>query len=185
MRSNNMEYERITDDPQFDGKTRDSHEMRYRIAAGLIKHGEGGDIVIDAGCGSAYGRNILDAWVYLGLDKETPLGDDFRFGQTFRRVDLEDGKGEDFDMKFDVFVGLEIIEHLKDPAFFIRVARLARKWVVISTPIVKNSNPFHKHSYKEADVVGMMVDGISEWEHYATLKQGALYGIFIFKRRTI
>jgi 2-polyprenyl-3-methyl-5-hydroxy-6-metoxy-1,4-benzoquinol methylase len=168
-----MNYERIDNTPIFDGKTRDSHELRYRIASGFVGPD---DTVLDAGCGTGYGRDILRAKVYIGLDKN-PISD-----SRFTYYDFEENyKCTIFDStKFDVFVGLEIIEHLDPVGYFIRLARNARKWIVISTPIVPNSNPFHKQQFTEDMIVAMFND--DPWKHYGTVTQDGRYGIFIFKR---
>jgi 2-polyprenyl-3-methyl-5-hydroxy-6-metoxy-1,4-benzoquinol methylase len=185
-----MSYERITEDPQFDGECRNSHEARYRIASGFVSEG---DRVLDAGCGIGYGRKILGHInnengsevptfnEYTGLDKNPLNEKDFKF------YDFETGLGEQgvaYPTEWDVFVGLEIIEHLNDEGVnnFIKLANKAKKWIVVSTPIVVNSNPYHKQQFTEEKILELFKN--EDWKHYETFYQGEeRYGIFIFKRK--
>ncbi len=167
-----MNYERIDDRPEFDA-VRDSHEVRYRIASSFIEYG---DTVLDAGCGTGYGRRILtrQACEYIGVDRN-PVD------ESFTKADLEN-PAQCFGLPpFDVFVGLEIIEHLDPVGYFIQLAKTAKKWIVVSTPIKPNTNPYHKQQFTEAMMLAMFVG--EGWKHYQTLYQSdGLYGIFIFKR---
>jgi len=165
-----MTYERIDDSATFDGKVRDSHELRYHIAKGFVADD---DFVLDAGCGTGYGIHILGPDGYIGIDKNPPND------QSFIQRDLEQPV-DDVVADYDVFVGFEIIEHLDPVEYFVQLAKLARKWIVVSTPIVPNSNPYHKQQFTEADMLGMFVD--ETWQHYGTLTQDGIYGIFIFKK---
>lgn len=162
-------YERIDSSTRFDGMIRQSHEMRYRLAAGFV---EPGDVVLDAGCGTGYGKAILTQHGnhYIGIDRNPEPG--------FHRADFETGAGlEDWD--FDVFVGLEIIEHLNDAGVqrFVALAKRARKWIIVSTPIVRNKNPFHKQQFTER-AVPQFFAGRSL---YGVLHQSGLYGLFVFR----
>lgn len=175
-----MSYERITDDPKFDGKTRMSHETRYRIAAGYV---EQGDMVLDAGCGNGYGMYILlpskDEDKYLGLDRNPPIG------RPFYQFDFENENEAVLDfLEHDIFVGLEAIEHLNDKGVenFIGIAKQAIKWIIISTPIVPNKNPFHKQQFEKQDILDLFVD--EQWSLFEYLEQDERYGIFIFKNKT-
>jgi len=169
-----MSYERIDESKQFDGAVRDSHEARYRLAAGFAMPNK---FVLDAGCGVGYGKQFFNEHLYLGIDKNPPAG------PRFRKVDFEDvGQSYDWLPQFDVFIGLEIIEHLYPVGHFIELAKKAKKWIIVSTPIVPNSNPFHKQQFTE-DMMLAMFTG-NGWTHYQTFTQGEgrTYGIFIFKR---
>lgn len=181
-------YERIDSRSIFDGKTRDSHEARYYLASGFL---EQGDTVFDVFCGSGYGKKILIPAIelsggsYIGIDKDKPEDlDDFEFVQ----LDFGDQRGSSFDLKlldhslFDVFVGLESIEHLTDFAVkrYVDFAHKAKKWIIISTPIIKNSNPFHVQNFSEEDILKLFIR--EDWRHYQTFIQNGIYGVFIFKR---
>jgi 2-polyprenyl-3-methyl-5-hydroxy-6-metoxy-1,4-benzoquinol methylase len=175
------QYERIDERDIFDGPVRDSHELRYHIASGFVQDG---DKVLDAGCGVGYGRNILKKVrniEYIGLDRNLPHSDKDD-GVDFCYCDFEDKKWMESQVPyiFDVFIGLEIIEHLDPVGYFIKLAKNARKWIIVSTPIVPNSNPYHKQQFTEDMMVAMFSsDG---WRHFSTIYQGRNYGIFIFKR---
>ena len=168
-----MSYERIDESPLFDGAVRDSHEVRYRVASGFV---EKGDLVLDACCGTGYGRDLLGDCEYIGIDRRPerrPYID---------HADFETGEGlREFGQ--DVFVGLEAIEHLDDEgvARFVEVAQRSRRAIIVSTPIVRNRNPHHKQQFTEADIIALFTD--DTWRHYVTLYQGGLYGIFAFLRR--
>ena len=150
-----MAYERIDETKTFDGKTRDSHELRYRIAAGFIYQD---DTVLDIGCGVGYGEGILKTLDYIGIDR-TPE--------------------KEKHLKID----LEIIEHLNMAGVrtLIETAKQARKWIIVSTPIVPNSNPYHKQHFGITHILDFFID--KDWRQYGLLKQdNERYGIFIFKR---
>ena len=155
-------YERITADPKFDD-IRDSHELRYHIANGFI---EENDYVVDAGCGTQYGGDIMKG-IYTGLDK--------LYG-----FDLEK---DEYKHKIDVFVSFEAIEHLETLDNFIRIAKTAKKWIVVSTPIIPTvggGNIYHKQDFTEDRLTKLFVD--KDFKLYGWLKQNEIYGIFIFKR---
>jgi 2-polyprenyl-3-methyl-5-hydroxy-6-metoxy-1,4-benzoquinol methylase len=120
--------------------------------------------------------DILCEHLYLGIDKNPPKG------IRFKKADFETGEGLESLPDFDVFVGLEIIEHLNDEGVnnFINIAHKAKKWIVVSTPIVPNSNPFHKQKFTEERILEEFK--WSTWRHYQTFYQDKeRYGIFIFK----
>lgn len=183
-----MSYERITKDKEFDGPVRESHELRYRIAGLFVNSG---DVVIDACCGTGYGFEILRSLgekniSWIGLDKdpcEDPPAQKFDFELDEHRSIEISHCGISTLPAFDVFVGLEAIEHLNDfgVSRFVHLAKLARRWIIVSTPIVPNKNPYHKQNFKEEDIIQLFGD--DRWRHYATLKQGDVYGIFIFKNK--
>lgn len=157
-----MAYERITDDEQFDG-TRESHIYRYKWAARFI---EEEDVVLDAACGTGYGAEYLPG-SYVGVDKD-------ELGQKFV-ADLETWKP---DFEFDVFVGLETIEHLGDYSNYVDIAKRARKYIIISTPIIPNKNPYHLQQFSKQDIIDLFSD--QELEEYE--EQDKRYGIFAFKK---
>lgn len=171
-------YERIDESPKFDGKERNLHESRYRIAAGYCVPN---NFVLDAGCGTGYALEFLNRDLYLGIDKN-PIDDPSKFA----KVDFEDpGQSYDWLPIFDTFVGLECIEHLNDDGVkaFVRLAWCATKWIVVSTPIVPNSNPYHKQQFTEKQIIDLF-EMSEKWKLYDVLKQdNERYGIFIFKRQ--
>ena len=171
-----MDYEikknphgRIDDDPFFD-YIRDSHELRYHIANGFISIY---DTVIDAGCGVGYARNILRGQ-YNGFDKH-PIDD------SITKIDFDTDK-LDYYGGYDVFVGFEIIEHLIKLDNFVHLAKQARKWIIVSTPIIptKHKNPYHSQDFTPESLIALFKD--KDWQLYGWLKQEEIYGVFIFKR---
>jgi 2-polyprenyl-3-methyl-5-hydroxy-6-metoxy-1,4-benzoquinol methylase len=183
-----MSYERIDESPQFDGAIRAEHEARYRLASGFVEYG---DTILDACCGTGYGKNILTKEVKNVLDSGIAVWTGFdrspANSQTMR-IDLE---APDYahqysiqlTLNFDVFVGLECIEHLSDEGVqrLVRLAQHARKWIVVSTPIVRNGNPHHKQQFSEEQMLALFAD--RDWQHHQTFYQDkGRYGIFIFKR---
>ena len=180
-----MTYERIDNSKKFDGKTRESHELRYKIASNFIGNK---DIVLDAGCGTGYGLEILKPYlVYIGYDKKSLRGKGTK-KHTFIKHDFEKVDPENITGWFmyrwivDVFVGLEIIEHLNVTGVdaFIRIAKRSNKVIIISTPIIPNSNPYHKQQFTKKRIKELFVDKNWILDHY--LEQNKIYGIFIFKR---
>ena len=183
--TNVMTYERIDNSKKFDGRTRESHELRYKIASNFIGNK---DIVLDAGCGTGYGREILKPYlVYIGYDKNILRKKDTK-KYTFIKHDFEWESPETITGWFipnwpvDVFVGLEIIEHLNVTGVdaFIRIAKRSNKVIIISTPIIPNSNPYHKQQFTKKRIKELFVDKNWILDHY--LEQNKIYGIFIFKR---
>lgn len=186
-----MPYERITEEDIFDGPVRDSHEIRYYIASGFL--GEG-DRVLDCFCGTGYGKDILTKELhdekyiplikYIGIDKDAPDGPRFvsmDFEVPFDYfLRMREAK---FPKEFDVFVGLESIEHLNDDGLrnYVWLAKGAKKYIIISTPIVPNSNPYHKQQF-DIDKIEKLFVG-DKWQTYGILKQKDTYGLFIFKRK--
>ncbi|RKZ11054.1 hypothetical protein DRQ25_00920 [Candidatus Fermentibacteria bacterium] len=139
-----------------------------------------GDIVLDACCGTGYGIQFLKTpkalgmvrWI--GIDKK-PIHADIS------EYDFE--REENIEIEpFDVFVGLECIEHLNHVGVinFVGLAKQAKKYIVISTPITPNSNPFHVQQFTREAVLTMFKGG--GWEDYAYFEQDEIYGIFIFKK---
>lgn len=170
-------YERIDARPEFDGEIRRSHELRYHFAAGFIGPG---DRILDAGCGTGYGRAILTAHgnPYLGIDRDPPAG------HSFLAIDFETDDWTPADLAyFDVFVGLEIVEHLSDPAVdrFLDLAAQAHRWIILSTPIVPNSNPFHRQQFGPEDLPQRMTDRGRAL--YGMLMQAGTYGLYVFEGR--
>ena len=177
-------YERIDESEQFDGRVRDSHEIRYKIASLFLGDS---DSVIDACCGTGYGEQILlrgRILEYHGIDKNPPNRPEMI------QLDFEEDKIDwnylvnEFDIfQPDLFVGLECIEHLNNDGVknFVKVAQRAKKYIIISTPIKPNSNPFHKQQFTKEEIVVLFTGGESTFELQHYFEQDDLYGLFIFK----
>src|SRR5438132_386474 len=91
------------------------HLARYWWAASLVS----GRRVLDAGCGTAYGSEILaraGASEVVGVDADPAAVKEARASTT--GVTLEVGDARDLphpDRSFDVAVCFEVIEHVDDP----------------------------------------------------------------------
>lgn len=139
----------------------EQHLFRYRFAAQFTREN---DVVLDCACGTGYGKDILNG-KWIGADKIGPLV-----------VDLETWEP---DFSYDVFVGLETIEHLHDYTAYVKAAQRART-VVLSTPIVptRDVNPFHLQDFTKQDILSLFAG----WELVAYEEQSATYGVFVFRR---
>lgn len=177
-----MAYERIDDSKEYDGKERDTHEVRYRIARQYVGDD---DIVLDACCGTGYGQDILTDRFSAKSVRVRWIGTDNKPAHPrIRRYDYDTGRGDPLTPvnAHDVFVGLECIEHLTDAgvARFVEHAKEATHTIVISTPIVRNKNPYHIQQFSKGDI--MKLFGDDTWGLYEYLEQDSKYGIFIFKK---
>lgn len=125
------------------------------------------DVVLDAACGTGYGQEFLKGR-YIGVDKIGP-----------HPVDLETWV-PGFD--FDVFVGIETVEHLHDYSTYVEVAKKAKRATVISTPIVPTVwiNEFHVHDFTKQEIVDLFTDDTWQLSEYE--EQSFTYGLFLFER---
>ena len=163
-----MSVERVS--PQMFGRATAGHEARYALAAGFLRPG---DVVVDAACGIGYGALILDAHgdvVYYGVDRDASIFDvDERRGRTFIEADLHSWQPA-FD--FDVAVGFETIEHLENYTVYLDWTRRARRYIVVSVPIVptKHDNVFHFHDFERDDLVQLVTADL-EWRLFQYFDQ--------------
>lgn len=147
------------------------HRWRYEQAARWVNSD---DVVVDAACGLGYGQEILGGeWV--GVDYQPPAT---------IQADLTEWQ-PDFD--FDVWVGLETIEHLSDVANYATQAKRAHRHVVISTPTVPTAhfNEWHLRDVTVRDVIDLFSDetwGLVEMKQQVDDKDYK-YGFFVFGRR--
>ncbi len=165
-----MSFERIDASERFDGRIRESHEYRYKMAARYVRPT---DIVVDAACGTGYAKPILKAARYVGIDK-VALGADII-------ADLETWE-PDFDFDFDVFVSVETIEHLHDWKHLLAMGRRAKRIMVISTPIIPStaSNEFHVQDFTFFQITKELVqDG---WKLIYCEEQMEEYGIWVLEK---
>ena len=170
--------ERITaDDPPE--QTR-GHWARYRLAAGFVGPDE---IVLDAACGEGLLSTLLSpGQVYFAIDRLVPINDFIRYRGYVSVFDLELAVPPLCTP--DVFVGFETIEHLEDYSHYVRLAKAARKWILLSTPVVPTMhvNPHHKHDFKPGDLREIFEDG--DWAHFQTFYQPEESSeVVILKRR--
>jgi SAM-dependent methyltransferase len=172
--------ERVT--PEMFGRPTAGHEARYALAAGFLRRG---DVVVDAACGIGYGALLLDAHgdvTYYGVDRDTSIvAVKERSRRTFIQADLQAWQPS-FD--FDVAVGFETIEHLENYGTYLDWVRRARRFVIVSVPIIptKHENVFHVHDFKRDDVV-QLVTADDTWRLFQFFDQPWEHScIYVFAR---
>lgn len=157
----------------FDAEQWQMHRHRYEFAARSVS---GTDVVVDAACGIGYGRDILGGR-WIGVDREPPQ---------LPNVLKADLCHWDPPFDFDVFVGLETIEHLDDYWPFVFAAKRARHTIVLSTPIIptKHMNPYHLHDFTRESVETIFGGWkVAEFEAQADPELGPdVYGLWRFVR---
>ena len=122
--------------------------------------------------GSATDTLLRGAWI--GADKEPGPG---------LIVDLRSWVPH-FD--YEVFVGLETIEHIDPLEAYLAAAKKAIPTIVISTPIIptKHFNPYHVHDFTKESLEALF----SDWKvvHYEPQVDPVIgfdtYGIWAFER---
>lgn len=147
------------------------HLERYRFAA---EHTAIGETVLDAACGTGYAREMFEPWArWIGVDA---IG-----GEGIITADLHTWDGW-CDLDYDVFVGLETIEHLHDPALYLGMARKANRAIVLSTPIIPTvgENPFHLRDFTANDLVDVLAD--DRWQITDYHEQDGIYGLAAWRR---
>jgi SAM-dependent methyltransferase len=173
-----VSVERITN--PFVGPDTYGHEFRYHLAKGFLRRG-GTDVVLDAACGIGYGYDIMQPGpaFYLGVDREQPTA---CHGRT-RVVDLQTWEPS-LSFAFDMAVGFETIEHLADFSHYVEVLKQARRWILVSAPVIPTvgTNPYHLHDFAPGDLARIFED--EDWETYQVVQQPTeLAEIAVFRRR--
>jgi SAM-dependent methyltransferase len=172
--------ERVT--PEMFGRPTAGHEARYALAAGFLRPG---DVVVDAACGIGYGALLLDAHgdvTYYGVDIDVSVvavAEDPR--RTFIEADLLEWKPP---FEFDVAVGFETIEHLENYEPYLDWLRRARRYIIVSVPIVpsKHVNVFHVHDFERDDVI-QLVTADDRWRLFQYFDQPWEHScVYIFAR---
>lgn len=160
-------HERLED---YETEGRLGHEFRYRLAAGFCE-----GTVLDAACGTGYGKRFLTYDRYLGVDRAAP----FRAG--FERADLHSWQP---DFGFDTALSFETLEHLEDYSHFVSILKLARRFILASVPVVPtmDENPWHLHNFVPGDLERIFNDDV--WEPYqVVLQPSEVSEIAVFRRR--
>jgi SAM-dependent methyltransferase len=139
-------------DAEF-GVDMERHLAAYRWAAELAP----GRSVLDAGCGEGYGASMLaeKAARVLAADRNEAIAiasSRYRHPRlAFRAIDLMElgSLGE----RFDLVLSFQVIEHLPDPAGFLRALRACTApggTLVVTTPnrlMSVSENPYHLREY--------------------------------------
>jgi 2-polyprenyl-3-methyl-5-hydroxy-6-metoxy-1,4-benzoquinol methylase len=156
-----------------------NRRFRYEWAKKFIRPT---DTVLDVGCGSAYGREMLAPACakYLSVDYTPEAEPDY----------VADFNGWNPDFEFDVFVGFESIEHMKDTAHYVEIAKKAKTDIFITCPASETIswNPHHVFDFSVPDILRLFED--KDWrvdEHFLRIvKKGKLVQqLWKFTRRSI
>jgi 2-polyprenyl-3-methyl-5-hydroxy-6-metoxy-1,4-benzoquinol methylase len=137
------------------------HLTAYRFAA---THAAGRS-VLDAGCGEGYGAALLAgvARRVVGVDRAEAIAVAAARhrapGLAFRAADLErlDGLGE----RFDLVLSFQVIEHLPDPAGFLRALAAVTApggALVVTTPnrlMSVSENPYHLREWTAPELLAL------------------------------
>jgi len=139
------------------------HVARYRWIAGQAK----GRRVLDAGCGTAYGTEILaaaGASEVVGLDRAADVLDAIA-GRMPEQVRLEAGDLLDLpleDGRFDLVVCFEVLEHLEDPERGLdELKRVLSEdgLLAVSSPnrrVFPAGNPHHVHEFIPEELIASL-----------------------------
>src|ERR1039458_9032017 len=124
------------------------HTYRYEFANRFV---EVDDKVLDAACGIGYGQEILSCQYWVGADR-LDSADQFTL-----QVDLRTWAP---DFSYDVFVGLETIEHIDPLDAYVAAAKRADRVIVISTPIIPTChfNQDHVHDFTRESLEALFSD---------------------------
>lgn len=159
--------------------TATGHRFRYHLAAGFLQED---DVVIDAACGVGYGAEILFERApinYIGVDHD--INERADNGRHFISADLRTWVSV---VAFDVFIGFETIEHLTDYSHYVAHAKQARRWILLSVPVVPTThlNPHHCHNFAPGEIASLFID--QEWQLFQSILQPSeLSEIYVFSRR--
>lgn len=154
------------------------HHVRYLMASGFVQPG---DTVLDAACGIGYGSEMFRNRDvnYFGVDYSySTLEFKDESWRTFIEADLTEWVP---DFEFDVFVSFETIEHLPDYQNLLDIARMAKRWILMSVPIVptKHMNPWHLHDFAQGELPTYVEDG--NWKLFDAFQQPSEFSeIYVF-----
>ena len=138
------------------------HLARYAWAGGLVQ----GKRVLDAGCGSGYGSDLLTragAAEVVGVDLEAEVIESARNeypAATFATADIRELPAELGD--FEVVVCFEVLEHLDDPETALgQLGAVLREGglLLVSSPnrdVYPPGNPFHKREFRPDELADAM-----------------------------
>jgi SAM-dependent methyltransferase len=177
-----MAIERVVPDELDPGaKLLREHVERYELAASLIA---GGDVVVDAACGSGYGSAMLAERCarVIGLDISAEAiayaGRRYARGNLLFSVqDLARGPVPEC----DVLVSFETVEHLPRFEPFLEGAKNnVRGQIILSTPVIptRHFNPFHLQDFTREQIEEYM----RPWVPAYCCIQSGIFGVWVFRR---
>lgn len=171
----NFGFERISDHSDFDGKVRDIHEYRYRLAG---KYTTDDDVILDCACGTGYGERFLKG-KYIGVDR-------FDGGATI----IDDLHSWEADFDYDVFISFETIEHLVTYQQLVDNAKRAKRNIIVSAPTIptvirdRYGNPdirhFHVNDFTFDQLKSIFQD--DNWKIIYEEEQESRVGILILEK---
>jgi SAM-dependent methyltransferase len=145
---------------------------RHRAAYEFARERVAGARVLDLGCGGGSGAALLagTASRVLGVDRVAPDAASRRAGTAFCLADLAALPLRAH--AFDVVVSFQVIEHLADPAPYLRaIGELLapRGTALLSTPnreLSDGVNPYHVREYLSAELRELLARHFAEVELY-------------------
>lgn len=174
--------ERYDANPNTLGGADAPHAARYYVARGFLRPD---DLVVDCACGTGYGSYMLadNCAKVLAVDKNDTFQQRWKKDNiTFLTANVEDI--EEYPI-CDVWVTLETIEHLKEPAKYIdKICDKTRRMIIISSPNKHTAglNEFHLHDVLITNARQMMGKHFMDWQEYHSFLQGDYY-ILIYVRK--
>ncbi|HYC21212.1 MAG TPA: methyltransferase domain-containing protein [Candidatus Bathyarchaeia archaeon] len=141
---------------------------RHLAAYHLVEPLVAGKTILEAGCGEGYGAHLLarSARRVLAIDYDEPALELARRRHRapnleYRAVNLLElarhSPGE-----FDAVTNFQVLEHLADPAPFLRAAAACLRpggVLILTTPnrlASVSENPYHVHEYEAAELAGVL-----------------------------
>lgn len=126
------------------------------------------DSVLDAGCGSAFGSEMLagSCSLYQSVD----------YSAEAEPTIVADMNTWEPDFDFDIFIGFESIEHVKNTEHYVSVAKRAKRMIFITCPASETIswNPHHVYDFTVPQILRLFED--EQWaiaDHFLRIvKQG-------------
>lgn len=156
--------ERSMTDTSIMETTIEQHKFAYNYAKRYVKN----KTVLEIGCGTGYGSNLLEKYVknITAFDKDSNTIKIDIAKYRGKKINFLCSSIEDFYIKkhFDVVISFQVIEHIKNPELFIKKVFTFLKphgLFIITTPNFKtqsyNENPYHVHEYTAAELKKFLV----------------------------